>query len=266
MSEINWYFPRTIEEVKDLLKKERVIPHGGGTHILRSNMKRIKGLIDLHYLPLKFHHTKKGMVEIGSNRSFSEVSEHLDSQDILARALSRSASTPLRNRITVGGSIAAFPVWSDLMGPLIALEAEVSLIGEREGSFSISDYIKNSELRKGTLITGVSFKKDGWISYYYRETRTHFDYPAFTISILLKKSAKVIEDIRIVIVGCIGKWKRLYLVEESLRGKREDEVEIDGIGENLLVKFTMKKFLSPEYLEHLARVYTERGLKDVMRR
>ena len=69
MSEINWYFPSTIEEVKDLLKKERVIPHGGGTHILRSNMKRIKGLIDLHYLPLKFHHTKKGKVEIGSNKT-----------------------------------------------------------------------------------------------------------------------------------------------------------------------------------------------------
>ena len=266
MSEINWYFPRTIEEVSSLLKKERVIPHGGGTYILRSNMKRIKGLIDLHYLPLKFYHIRKDMVEIGSNNSFSEVSEHLDSQNILSKALSCAASTPLRNRITVGGSIAAFPAWSDLMGPLITLEAEVSLTGEREGNFSISDYITNSELRKGTLVKSVSFKRDQWISYYYRETRTHFDYPAFTITILLKKSVEVIEDIRIVIVGCIGKWKRFYRVEEALRGTRADRMEINGIGEKLEVKFTMKKFLSPEYLEHIARVYTERGLNDVMRR
>ncbi len=265
MSEISWYFPRTIEEVNVLLEKDGVIPHGGGTSILRSNMKGIKGLIDLHYLPLKYYHTRKGRVEIGSNNSFSEVSEHLDSQDILARALSRAASTPLRNRITVGGSIAAFPAWSDLMGPLIALETEVSLIGERKGSFSIRDYIKSSELRWGTLVTGVSFKKEPWISHYYRETRTHFDYPAFTITILLKKSAEVIEDIRIVIIGCVGKYKRIYGIENSLKGKRADEVEISGIGEKLEIKFTGKKFLSSEYLEYLAGVYTERGLIDIMR-
>ena len=269
MKEIKWYFPKSLEEVPELLKKDGTIPHGGGTSILRGRLNKIKGLIDLTNLPLHFFRDNNGNIEIGAAQTFAEVSEAISSIDpgnILARALKLAAATPLRNRITLGGSIASFPAWSDLMGPLIALDAEVSLIGAKEGIFNIARYLANRELRNHTLITGVIFKIDRWASSYYRETRTHFDYPAFTITILLKKDKNIIKDIRIVIVGCIGKFKRLTGLEESLKGKAIGRLEIEGIGSNLEVEFTGKKGLSPGYIKYLAGVQIERGLVSVLRR
>jgi CO/xanthine dehydrogenase FAD-binding subunit len=276
MREIEWYFPRSLAEVPPLLVKNGVIAHGGGTGILRMKILRqsgrgggggpeaagVRGLIDLGRLPIRHFERLGGRVEMGAGLTFAEVAERLEPDHILARALGRSASTPLRNRITVGGSVALFPVWSDLMGPLIALEADVNLIGGKEGTFPIASYISDPGLRRGTLITGVSFRDQAWSSRYYRDTRTSFDYAAFTITILLKKGAGKLLDARIVVVGCTGKFRRLNLLEERLKGKPIGEGGPISFPE---LSFTGKKFMSPEYLARCARVELERGL-DALRR
>ena len=97
------------------------------------------------------------------------------------------------------------------MGPLLALEAEVALIGASEGSFPLVEYLKKREIRNRSLITGITFKKRELNSYYFRQSRTRFDYSTFSISILVEKSASLsassdlsasrIEEPAIVIVG-----------------------------------------------------------------
>ena len=267
MKEIKWYFPDNLKEVSALLKKDGVIPHGGGTGILKASMSSVKGLIDLALLPLGFFRVNNRTIEIGAAQTYAEVVENMrkiDPEHILVKALSVSASTPLRNRITVGGSIALFPPWSDLMGPLIALDAEVSLCGSREGDFNITSYVNDRHLARGNLITGIKINRDRWTGYYYRETRTHFDYPAFTVTILLKKAGKVIEDTRIVIVGCTGRFRRLLELEEYIKGRDAGRVEPKGISEKIKIDFTGKKSLSPVYIKHLAKVRIERGLATVL--
>ncbi len=284
MKEITWYFPSNLEEVPELLKKERVLVYGGGTALLRSNLARVEGLIDLKALPLNYCREREGVIEIGAGCTYSQITEVLqkiDSYNILIRALSGAASTPLRNRITLGGSIAFFPVWSDLMGPLLALEAEVALIGSIKGSFPLVEYLKKREIRNRSLITGISYKKRELNSYYFRQSRTRFDYTAFSISILAKKSASMtasasltassspdasrIEEPAIVIVGCRNKFSRLSSLEESLKNCSPDEVQIKDIAGSLEVEFAAKKNYSPDYLKHLATVELERGLKAVLR-
>ena len=78
MQEIRWYFPKTLEEVTGLLQEEGIIPHGGGTSILKGGMKRVKGLIDSRRLDLSYFRTAKGakgMIEIGATCTYSEVVE-----------------------------------------------------------------------------------------------------------------------------------------------------------------------------------------------
>ncbi len=269
MNEIQWYFPSSIAESEEMLKIPKTIPHGGGTAIIRSGMGRIEGLIDLGRLGMDQFAEGDGSVQIGATMAFSDVAEHMEALDrgnILSRALSRAASTPLRNRITVGGSISHFPAWSDLMGPLFALDASVSVVGNQRGTFRVLEYATNPELRKRTLITGVAVDTHFWHSYYHRETRTSFDYPAFTVTILLREENDRIEDIRVVIVGCTGKFKRFFKIEDALRGKRCTTVPVEGIGRDLDIKFTRKKFMSTEYLRHLAGVRLERGIARVLRR
>ena len=89
------------------------------------------------------------MVELGACTTFADAAAYLESLDgecILAKALGSAASTPLRNRITMGGSTALFPVWSDLVGPLIALGAEVELTGTNPGLFPVARYVDEKEL------------------------------------------------------------------------------------------------------------------------
>jgi len=278
LKEITWYFPSTLEEVPELLKKEGVFVHGGGTALLRSNLARVEGLIDLKALPLYYCRDREGVIEMGAGCTYSQITEVLqefDSHNILIRALSGAASTPLRNRITLGGAIAFFPVWSDLMGPLLALGAEVSLIGSNKGSFPLVEYLKKREIRKRSLITAISFKKRKLNSYYFRQSRTHFDYSAFSISMLVKKPASLsasgslstsqIEEPAIVIVGCRNKFTRLSSLEDSLKGRSPADVQLKSIKGSLEVEFAAKKNYSPDYLKHLAAVELERALKAVLR-
>lgn len=148
------------------------------------------------------------------------------------------------------------------MGPLLALDTEVSLIGRNEGTYSVEEYVGTSNLRKNSLITSVRIRNEKWNSFYHREIRTRFDYPAFTVTILMKKAGQTVKDIRAVVVGSSGKYRRLDRTEESIRGRRTDEIireEVAGLDE---IRFTRKKGLDPGYTEHLFRVALERGLES----
>ena len=276
MREIAWYFPEKLEQVPELLKIEGVRPHGGGTFLLRGGMTKVKGLIELSHLPLQYVRRENDLIEVGAACTYADVYDYLqkiDPDHILVKALDASATTPLRNRITVGGSVATFPLWSDLMGPLLALEAEVSVLGDlpagKQDRYPVRRYVKDRELRKQRLITGIRFApyraEDGWSSYYHRETRTHFDYPAFSISILLKKAESKIEYLRIVFVGTLKRYTRLNELEESLKGRAAGEVKIEGLGGADELEFPGRKGFSASYIKHLAGVQLERGLGAVLK-
>ncbi len=264
MRNIIWHYPETMDETRDLIQRDGTIPHGGGTGILRMSMRKVRGLIDLSGLRLDYYQKKTSTVYIGAAMTFNKVASHTDRESILNRALRYSASTPLRNRITVGGSVALFPIWSDIMGPLIALDAEVSLIGMHESRFPVVRYITEPDLRKGTLITEISLKDEEWVSYYYRETRTVFDYPAFTVTVLLRKKEELIDDMRVVLVGCRGKFRRFTDIERKVKGMKLSEVNAHELMNSVRVDFNGKKFLSGEYLKYIAGVQVERGLERVL--
>jgi CO/xanthine dehydrogenase FAD-binding subunit len=138
-------------------------------------------------------------------------------------------------------------------------------MGERSETHPLSEYVKDSALRKNKLITHVLFKNVRWDSYYYREVKTSFDYPAFTITILLKKKKDMIEDARIVVVGCTGKFSRAKKIEDYLKGKNTGELEVDGTGTLHGLKFIKKRSLEPAYLEECAGIQIERGMSDLLK-
>jgi CO/xanthine dehydrogenase FAD-binding subunit len=265
MKDIQWYFPRSLDEIYELLAIPGTIPHGGGTSILKGGVNRVKGLIDLSHLPLNYFRKNGKKVEIGAAQTFADVCENITPGHILTKSLGVAASTPLRNRITLGGSIALFPAWSDLMGPLLALDAEVSLIGSESGTYPVFRYVTESKLRRNSLLTGIRIKTDRWNSFYFRQTRTYFDYPAFTITILMKRDKNMIEDLRAVVVGCAGKFNRLYKVEEAFREKKLDGAEVKGLANIINVRLTPKHSLSADYLQQMVRVQLERGLESLLR-
>ena len=112
MDEIQWYFPDSLDQVPELLSREGVVPHSGGTGILWGGMTRVRGLMDTSRLELKFVRDQDGSIVLGSALSYSEAAEALAKTDnLLARSLYSAATAPLRNRISLGGSITMFPYW-----------------------------------------------------------------------------------------------------------------------------------------------------------
>jgi CO/xanthine dehydrogenase FAD-binding subunit len=268
VAEIQWYFPNELEEVPGILAQEGVIPHSGGTGILWGGMMRIRGLMDVGRLDLRFFRTREGLIELGAALSYSETAAALDSTGhLLSRSLSAAATEPLRNRISLGGSISMFPYWSDLMGPLLALKAELHLVGKNSGTWSLEEYVQTRDLRQNTLIASVRLPDLPWKGAYFRFTRTPTDRPAFSITVLLRTKTGGIEEARVVVVGCSGRYKRLAEVENVLGGSEihaDPSALIEEAAKRMDVDFPSRMGFSAEYLKSCAVVELQRILATTL--
>lgn len=184
MNNFNWYFPKTEIECIDLMN-DGYRPHGGGTFLVKTSLN-IKGLFDLSNVKeLKKAEKDDSFVILGSALSYHDASNFLNKNlpgCFLASALGSAASTPLRNRITLGGSICAAPKWSDIISPLSAASASVIIAGKKE-EVSYSQYAADRNLRKNTLVCALKIPVQALAGDYYRFTVTGFDYPLFSIAV-----------------------------------------------------------------------------------
>jgi CO/xanthine dehydrogenase FAD-binding subunit len=268
VAEIQWYFPNKLEEVPGILAREGVVPHSGGTGILWGGMTRIRGLMDVSRLDLKFCRARDGTIELGAALSYCQAAAALaESGHLLSRSLSSAATEPLRNRISLGGSISMFPYWSDLLGPLLASEAELCLEGANSGTRALEEYLQNRDLRQNTLITSIRLPDQPWRGAYYRHTRTTTDRPAFSLTVLLRRSARRIEETRIVVVGCSGRYRRLVGVEKVLAGAeiRSDPSQLlEEATEQLAIDFPVRMGFSAGYLKACAAIELKRTIASAL--
>lgn len=272
---LNWYYPKSVDEAGALLQKEGVALYAGGTGLLLRGLSNIEALVNLSGIPLQDIKIENEVITIGSMATYADVLSYLKNKaptNILLKSLQYAANTPLRNRITIGGSIAYFPPWSDLVGPLLALDAKVLLAGENNGEFHIEEYLQKRQLRQNTLILEIKFKLSDWHSYYIRKVRTKNDLPIFTITLLLKLSEDKVVDSRIIIVGTEKKYQKLTDIEEYLDNTRIREIDTNKIEKMVDVRFArhqIQDFEAPapvnqEYLNYVAGIELARGIRELI--
>ncbi len=269
--DLQWYYPEKISEALKLIKKEGIILHAGGTRILKTEARNLKGLVDISHLRLN-HIRKEGKnIIIGAGCTLSDVINYCKKTNSFAglcMALAEAASTPLRNRITVGGSLKDFPVWSSLYSPLIALNAKLELAGIKE-IYSVEDYVKKNIIKTKHIIKQIIIKDDTDVICIVRRFNiVRFEYPIFNLAIVFKVKNKIIMDSRIVITGVKGRFHRFKLSEKALNGNALTEEVIAKSNEYFTPKFHTDYKYSPEYREHVAKVYFNdivNELKEVMK-
>jgi len=268
MGDIKWFFPKDAGEAVNIISSEAdAVFHAGGTGLLRRGFSGISVFVDLHKAELDFFERSDVEVEIGAMRSYNDIAfdiEKSKTAPFLAEAV-RSLPASLGNRITVGGSVALFAPWCDAMGPLLAMDAKVILHGANSGVFSLSDYAGNKKLKEKTLLASIRFNPDGWEGAYARWTRTHFDYPAFTTTVSVKKMDGKINDARVIIVGCNGGFVRLSSVESEMIGMDVAEIDVSNlVSKNFSAEFYKKPHGSADYLKHAASVTVERLISQLI--
>lgn len=246
MKNFDWNFPETEADCLDLISKG-CRPHGGGTFLIKSSMN-VKGLFNLPENLFKSMSDDNGTLRIGASSTYSETVSFVSSiypDSPVVKALDSAAATPLRNRITIGGSLYALPKWSDIPGPLVLAGAELSFSGD-DAIIPVENYIKNKSEYKNKLIKAVHIDKDNLGGRYYRFTITTFDYPFFSLSAVKNKTLKAV---------ITGSSKRLQVFTGS----------VNEILENAAadLSFSNERDFSGEYLKNRALVELKRLLEGV---
>jgi len=226
---------------------------------LKTSPKSIRGLVDVGKLNLNYIHHVDNHFSIGSASTYADVirySRKTGKLSMLAKALSEAASTPLRNRITIGGSLKDFPIWSSLYAPLLALNAQIEFIGKHDKIISLEEYLETGIIKTKHLIKRIIVEDEPHlIGGVKRFALIRFEYPLFTVAVALRAKKRIISEARIFITSVNGRHKHCKRAEHFLIDKELNDETIQQAGKHFAPKFVSDYKYSAEYKEHTAKVF-----------
>jgi carbon-monoxide dehydrogenase medium subunit len=228
-------------------------------------------LVDLRKIP-GLH----GVQENGGWR-IGPMTRHADLQDVkelgvVAHAASLIADQQVRNRGTIGGSLAHGDPASDLPTVLLALDGEVTArgtTGERTIAAAdlFQDYLTTS-LAHDEVITEVRLPAlEGYGFGYQKFTRRAEDWAMVGVCALVSRAPDgTCDDVRIGLTQMGPTPLRATAAESALRGGQLDDTSIAAAAEQAAEGTDPPGDLNatPEYKRHLARVLTRRALEEAV--
>ncbi len=190
-----------------------------------------------------------------------------DDMGLIAHAAGKIADQQVRNRGTIGGSLANGDVAADLPGVLLALEGSVVVRGsggERviEAKDLFQGYLTTA-VAPGEIITEVRIPAlTGYGFGYEKFNRRSEDWAIVGVAALVKSDGGVCSDVRIGLTHMASTPLRASAAEDALRGKPLDAESIAAAAQLAAEGTSPLGDLNatPDYKRHLARVLTERAL------
>jgi carbon-monoxide dehydrogenase medium subunit len=227
-------------------------------------------LVDLRRVP-----GLRGIERANGNWRIGAMTRHADLQTaselgVVARAASLIADQQVRNRGTIGGSLAHGDPASDLPTVLTALDGSVTLTGQGGATRDVAaadlfqDYLTTA-VGADEVLTEVRLPAmDGWGWGYEKFTRRAEDWAMVGVVALVKKGADgSCEDVRIALTHMASTPVRAAASEQALRGRGLDAGSIAAAADQAAEGTDPPGDLNatPDYKRHLARVLTRRALE-----
>ena len=225
-------------------------------------------LVDLRRVPGLTGIESNGGVRIGAMTRHHDVAT--GGVGLASMAAATIADQQVRNRGTIGGTLAHGDPASDLPAVLLALEGSVVArggSGEREIAAAdlFLDYLTTS-LAEGEIITEVRLPSpDGWGAGYAKFNRRVVDWAMVAVCAAVRKAADgSCEDVRIGLTNMGGTPLRATAAEQALRGRGLDAAAIAAAAEQAAEGTDPPADLNAteDYKRHLARVLTRRVLEE----
>jgi carbon-monoxide dehydrogenase medium subunit len=203
---------------------------------------------------------------IGALTRHADLQER-DDMGLIAAAAKQIADQQVRNRGTIGGSLANGDSAADLPAVLLALEGSVIVRGsggEREiAAADLFEGYLSTAVKPGEVLTEVRIPALAGYGYGYEKfNRRSEDWAMVGVCALVKATDGVCEDVRIGLTHMASTPLRASAAEDALRGKPLDEEHIAAAaalaaeGTDPLADLNA----TPDYKRHLARVLTKRAL------
>jgi carbon-monoxide dehydrogenase medium subunit len=186
---------------------------------------------------------------------------------LVARAAGTIADPQVRNRGTIGGSLAHGDPASDLPAVMMVCEATVSVRGP-SGERSIPagemfrDYMETA-LEPTEVVTAIQIPSlEGWGFGYEKFNRRSEDWAMVAVSALVRRSGDTCEDVRIGLTNMGSVPLRASAVEDALRGQQLSSNSVAEAASHAADGTDPPSDLnaSSEYKQHLARVLCRRAL------
>ncbi len=203
MAAVDYFAPSSEAEALRLLaaasEGELAIVAGGTDLLLDLDEGRIRPrrLLSLHRLPWRSHAWHGGALRIGATEplraleSDPEVRRRLPA---LAQAIAAVGSPPLRRQATVGGNLGRSAPSSDLAPVLLALEAEVEIVGAGGvRSVPVDRFLlgsRSTALASGELVRSVRIAEPRPVSaYLWQRVRPANDISQIGVAVAWSPSA-----------------------------------------------------------------------------
>jgi carbon-monoxide dehydrogenase medium subunit len=267
--------PRTLSEALDLLASREDAKVLAGGHSLLPAMKlRLAQpalLVDIGRIGgLSYIRESGDRIVVGAMTTHAEVvaSKVLErSCPLLALTAAQIGDTQVRNRGTIGGSLAQAHPAADYPAAVLALDAEIvahSRSGERvipatkffEGMFA-------TKLRSDEIITEIRVPRTGSDGVAYKKHHHPASgYAVVGVAVRLKMSGAKIDSAAVGITGVSDIAYRATAVENALRGKPVAAIADAAALAAKGVEALGDSYASAGYRQHLVTVITRRALQE----
>ncbi len=272
-----YHAPSTVKEAIGLLER-----HGddakllAGGHsllpIMKFRLAQPKVVVDIGRIPgLDGIAAKGSTITIGAlvTHDAVEQSDLLQQQcPLLPETASVIGDMQVRNRGTLGGSLAHADPAADYPGAILALDAEIVATGPKGNrTIPARDFfveMLTTALAPTEIITEVRVPATGkgTGTAYLKHPHPASGYAVVGVAVVLQVSGGKCQKAAIGVNGVAGKAYRASAVEKALVGKALDETTIAAAAAHAADGADVQAdlYASSEFRAHLASVYTKRAI------
>jgi carbon-monoxide dehydrogenase medium subunit len=276
-SNVDYYRATSVADAVSMLKKNKGARLLAGGHSLIPSMKlrvanptmlidigRIKGLNGIK--------AGKKEVKIGALTTHATVAASSDLKTacpILAEAAALVADPQVRNRGTIGGSLANADPAADYPTLMLALDATFTIIGSKgEREIEANKFFKDlftTALKSDEVLTSVAVpaygNMPGMGGAYLKHRHPASSYAVVGVAAMIGLIGGKVARAVVVVGGATANPMHAVAVESALAGQEPTAANIASAADQMDIKATMgDSYASSEYRTHLAKVMAKRAL------
>jgi aerobic carbon-monoxide dehydrogenase medium subunit len=278
-----YHRPSTVQEAVALLEQsggDAKILAGGHSllPLLKLRLAEPSALIDIGRLPgMTGIQSQGGDLVIGSLTTHAAIASSdavKQAAPLLAEAANVIGDQQVRNRGTIGGSLAHADPAGDFPAVILALEAQIKALGPGgERTIPASDFFVDmltSALGESEILTEIRIPAlpSGAGSAYLKMDHPASHYALCGVAAVVQLSSGSVRDVRVAVTGVGPKAYRATGVEDALRGQSVSAEAVEQAAQHAAdgIDALGDIHASTEYRSHLARVFAKRAINEAIAR
>jgi carbon-monoxide dehydrogenase medium subunit len=275
-AEFDYHVATSVEEAIGFLQSNPDAKLLAGGHslvpLMKLRLSSPSALVDISRIPALKGVSANGNVRIGALTTYYQMQTSGDLArlaPIVPEAASVVGDVQVRNRGTIGGSLAHADPAGDLPAVAIALKATVHLQGP-SGSRAVAadDFfvdLLTTAMEDGEVLTAVEFAPPaaGSGQAYCKLPNKASHYATVGVAVVLRKQGSACADVSVGITGAGSHAVRAAGVEAALSGQELSAANIGAAAERADdgVDFLGDIHASEDYRREMVKVFTRRALE-----